>query len=183
MNVSSGAAKVFKCAFFSFLFSCQTNSKHVTEYVSWFVNLSTTAGFFTWWSINLTYIQFCTPFFYLKRKFAAFVLNSYRAWSQSTRPRSYPARLLESAAAGSGRMGCLLDIDLHPRQWLPGLFRVEHAGLPHGVHQHPHLLFPLDRLVSLHAQALLACRRNGLCYCASRWERFFFFWYDAYLTH
>jgi len=36
MNVSSGAAKVF----------------------NWFVNLSTTAGFFTWWSINLTYIQF-----------------------------------------------------------------------------------------------------------------------------
>ena len=29
---------------------------------SWFVNLSTTAGFFTWWSINLTYIRFCTSF-------------------------------------------------------------------------------------------------------------------------
>ncbi|KAN0105327.1 Amino acid permease/ SLC12A domain containing protein [Russula decolorans] len=36
MNVSSGASKVF----------------------NWFVNLSTTAGFFTWWSINLTYIRF-----------------------------------------------------------------------------------------------------------------------------
>jgi len=36
MNVSSGAAKVF----------------------DWFVNLSTTAGFFTWWAINLTYIRF-----------------------------------------------------------------------------------------------------------------------------
>ncbi|KAH9957982.1 general APC amino acid permease, partial [Lactifluus volemus] len=36
MNVSSGAAKVF----------------------NWFVNLSTTSGFFTWWSICWTYIQF-----------------------------------------------------------------------------------------------------------------------------
>jgi len=36
MNVSSGAAKVF----------------------NWFVNLSTTAGFFTWLSINVTYIRF-----------------------------------------------------------------------------------------------------------------------------
>jgi len=36
MNVSSGAAKVF----------------------NWFVNLSATAGFFTWFSINLTYLRF-----------------------------------------------------------------------------------------------------------------------------
>ncbi|KAI0305792.1 general amino acid permease 1 [Multifurca ochricompacta] len=36
MNVSSNAAKVF----------------------NWFVNLSTSAGFFSWWAINLTYIRF-----------------------------------------------------------------------------------------------------------------------------
>ncbi|KAI9507038.1 general amino acid permease 1 [Russula earlei] len=36
MNVSSGAAKVF----------------------NWFVNLTTSAGFFTWFAINLTYIRF-----------------------------------------------------------------------------------------------------------------------------
>jgi len=36
MNVSSGSSKVF----------------------NWFVNLSATAGFFSWWSINLTYIRF-----------------------------------------------------------------------------------------------------------------------------
>lgn len=29
-------------------------------FCSWFVNLSTTAGFFTWWAINVTFIQFCT---------------------------------------------------------------------------------------------------------------------------
>lgn len=72
-------------------------------------------------------------------------------------------------------MGCLLDVDLHPRQRLPGLLRVEYAELPHGVHQHPHLLFPLDRLGHLHAHALLASRRDGLRYCASRWQRLFFF--------
>ena len=36
---------------------------------SWFVNLSTTAGFFTWWSINLTYIRFCTYFINFHRGF------------------------------------------------------------------------------------------------------------------
>ncbi|KAL0953937.1 hypothetical protein HGRIS_005101 [Hohenbuehelia grisea] len=36
MNVSSGAAQAF----------------------DWFVNLSTTAGFFSWWAINITYIRF-----------------------------------------------------------------------------------------------------------------------------
>ena len=40
MNVSSGAAKVFKYAFF-FLFSCQTNSKFVNKYLFIVAGLST----------------------------------------------------------------------------------------------------------------------------------------------
>ena len=40
MNVSAGAATVF----------------------NWFVNLSAVGGFFGWWSMNITYIFFCTSF-------------------------------------------------------------------------------------------------------------------------
>jgi hypothetical protein len=32
-------------------------------FCSWFVNLSTSAGFFTWLSINVTYLRFCAFFF------------------------------------------------------------------------------------------------------------------------
>jgi hypothetical protein len=73
-------------------------------------------------------------------------------------------------------MGCLLDVDLYPRQRLPSFLRVEHARLPHGVHQHPYLLYPLDWLDRVHAHALLASGRDGLCHCALALERFL---YDA----
>jgi amino acid permease len=61
MNVSSGAAKVFKCAFILRLPGLNEHAAQPLDlFCSWFVNLSATAGFFTWMSINLTYIQFCT---------------------------------------------------------------------------------------------------------------------------
>ena len=47
--------------------SASSRTIHARFYVltllrSWLVNLSTVAGFFGWWSINLTYIFFCKLF-------------------------------------------------------------------------------------------------------------------------
>jgi len=98
----------------------------------------------------------------------------FRVRTQSAGPRPYTARVLQPAAALARRLGRVLDVDLHTRQRLPGLLRVEHPKLPHGVHQHPHLLWSLDRLVSVHAHALLAQPRNGLCHGAFDVERWLF---------
>ena len=79
-------------------------------------------------------------------------------WAQSTGPGSDPAGVLEPIAAGARRLGCLLDVGLHPRQRLPSLLCVEYAGLPHRVHQYPNLPRPLDRLDGVHALIVLASR-------------------------
>ncbi|VDB94649.1 unnamed protein product [Peniophora sp. CBMAI 1063] len=48
---------VLFCCCFSLL-SFMNHSSGATNVFNWFVNLSTTAGFFTWMAINLTYIRF-----------------------------------------------------------------------------------------------------------------------------
>jgi hypothetical protein len=136
-------------------------------FCSWFVNLSTTSGFFTWWSICLTYIQFCTGFFFfhlLSFVEQALIFASptkkicylLRAWTQSPRPRSHQTRLLPPVATWPCHLGCFLDVDLHPRQRLQGILRLEHGQLYHRIHQHPHLLLSLDRLDVVHAVTILA---------------------------
>lgn len=49
---------VLTSAMFSLL-SFLTVSNGGSTAFTWFVNLSTVAGFFTWWAINLTYVFFC----------------------------------------------------------------------------------------------------------------------------
>ena len=56
MNVTSGAATVFK--YVPSNNDCISLILNKTFFPSWFVNLSTTAGFFGWFSINVTYIFF-----------------------------------------------------------------------------------------------------------------------------
>ena len=55
MNISSGAETAFKFAQVILLIYMLTK----LLYYSWFVNLATTAGFSSWFSMNLTYIFFC----------------------------------------------------------------------------------------------------------------------------
>lgn len=55
MNVSVGSEQVF----------------------NWFVNLSTVGGFFAWWSINLTYLQFCESPSALRLFYAIYLTDTF----------------------------------------------------------------------------------------------------------
>lgn len=111
MNVSEGAATVFKCVV----------SHHATYYFlmllrSWLVNLSTVAGFFGWWSINLTYIFFCN--FFLPVYTMAFTMlttpftHRPRPEGAGNRPQWYC--LPQLTAAIPSLLGRVLEHDVYP---------------------------------------------------------------------
>ena len=64
---------------------------------SWFVNLSATAGFFGWCSINLTYIFFRTSFFSLfqdkKKRQCTFIDRGMKAQGFDVKKSTYHNRL------------------------------------------------------------------------------------------
>ncbi len=97
------------CSSFGLLAFLNVSSSSA-EAFNWLVNLSAVGSFFSWFSINLTYLGFC--------EWSPVSLPRYshepRQWSEGPRYRPQDLHILEQSATISVHMGCILDCSLYP---------------------------------------------------------------------
>ena len=78
---------------------------------SWFVSLSTVGGFFSWFSMNLTYFYFCESYSFTHPQYN--MLKFLRSRFEGTGFRSHKALVFQSSSALALILGNVLDCPVH----------------------------------------------------------------------
>ena len=129
---------VVTCSAFGLLAFLNISSTSAQAF-TWLVSLSAVGCFFSWFSINLTYLGFCEwpPVCYASGSGAH--TNERRQWPQGPRYRAQIFCLLEQFSTISVHLGRILDCYFHPYQRLQCVLELHCRWFPYLLYKHPAL--------------------------------------------
>ena len=121
---------VLTCSAFGLL-SFLNISASSAQAFTWLVSLSAVGSFFSWFSINLTYLGFCEwpPVCYPSN--TGTHTSEYRQWSEGPRYRPQHLCLLEQFSTISVHLGRVLDHPLYTSERLCGVLGLQCLRFPY----------------------------------------------------